>query len=123
VQGATELQQWVADHHESGLDIMGHSHGANVILKATQQGLQAGKVILLSCPVHADQYFPDFNRVKTPVYSVRVHMDLVILADAGGQRFRHPKIKEIVLPIWFDHGASHDPRVWQDHDVAQKTNL
>lgn len=69
------------------------------------------------------KYLPDFTRVKTPVYSVRVRLDLVILADRGGQRFNHPEIKEIVLPIWFDHGASHDPRVWQDHGVDKKIKL
>jgi hypothetical protein len=123
VEAATRLEQWVADHGEAGLDLMGHSHGANVILKATQLGLQAGKVVLLSCPVHVDRYFPDFARLQEPVYSVRVHLDLVILADRGGQRFRHPQIREIVLPIWFDHGATHDPQVWRQNDVAQKIAL
>ena len=50
-------------------------------------------------------------------------MDLVILADLGGQRFNHPDIREIILPIWFDHGASHDPQVWQQHNIAQKIAL
>lgn len=120
---AVDLERWVRMHQESGLDILGHSHGANVILRATQLGMQAGKVVLLSCPVHVHKYLPDFTRVKTPVYSVRVRLDLVILADRGGQRFNHPEIKEIVLPIWFDHGASHDPRVWQDHGVDKKIKL
>jgi hypothetical protein len=122
-EGAANLNQWVDDHNEAGLDLMGHSHGANVVLKATELGLRAGKVVLLSCPVHVDRYFPDFNKVNTPVFSVRVHLDLVILADRGGQRFNHPDIKEIVLPIWFDHGASHDPQVWQAHNIAQKIAL
>jgi len=120
---ATSLVQWVAAHSEAGLDLMGHSHGANVILLATALGLTMGKALLLSCPVHVDKYFPDFAKLKKPVYSVRVHFDLVILADGGGQRFNHPDIKEIVLPIWFDHGASHDPQVWQGNNLAQKTAL
>lgn len=118
--GATTLKQWVESRGESGLALMGHSHGANVILKATELGLKVGQAVLLSCPVHVDKYFPDFNHVQVPVMSVRVHMDLVILADGGGQRFRHPNIREIVLPTWFDHGASHEPQVWKDHNVAQK---
>lgn len=123
VEAAANLKQWVDNHNEAGLDLMGHSHGANVILKATELGLRASKVVLLSCPVHVDRYFPDFKQVKKPVVSVRVHFDLVILADGGGQRFSHPDIKEIVLPIWFDHGASHDPQVWQTHNVAKKVGL
>jgi hypothetical protein len=41
----------------------------------------------------------------------------VILADHGGQRFRHPHIHENVLPMWFDHSATHEPNVWQTYNV------
>jgi len=51
------------------------------------------------------------------VISIRVKLDLVILVDGGGQRFRDPRIEENVLPIWFNHSASHDPDVWRDHEV------
>ena len=123
LKGATLLKQWVESRNEAGLDLMGHSHGANVILKATELGLHIGKAVLLSCPVHVDKYFPNFAGLHTPVYSVRVHGDLVILADGGGQRFNHPDIVEIVLPIWFDHSATHESKVWQKHNVAQKIKL
>jgi hypothetical protein len=122
-QGAVDLKAWADDHNENGLDIMGHSHGANVILRATRLGMTAGKVVLLSCPVHAGKYFPDFARVRQPIHSVRVKLDLVILADRGGQRFHHPSIQELVLPIWFDHSASHDPAVWRAHGIAQRVGL
>lgn len=123
LDGATALKRWVDERGESGLDLIGHSHGANVMLKATELGLRIGKAVLLSCPVHVDKYFPNFANVQTPLYAVRVHMDLVVIADGGGQRFRHPDIKEITLPIWFDHGASHEPQVWLDNNVAQKIAL
>ena len=122
-QGATELKQWVDAHGESGLDLMGHSHGASVMMKATTFGMTAGKLILLSCPVHVNKYFPDFTKVTKPVVSVRVKLDLVILADVGGQKFRHPDIKEIVLPIWFDHGATHGAANWQAHNIAARIPL
>ena len=122
-EAAVALALWVNKHGESGLDLIGHSHGANVMLKATNLGLTMGKAILLSCPVHVDKYFPDFSKLRAPVCSVRVHMDLVILADGGGQRFNHPAIQEIVLPLWFDHSATHDPGVWQKYKLAQKTAL
>jgi hypothetical protein len=123
LDGATALKQWVESRNESGLDLIGHSHGANIMLKATELGLRIGKAVLLSCPVHVDKYFPNFANVQAPLFAVRVHMDLVVLADGGGQRFSHPQIKEITLPIWFDHGASHEPQVWQDNNVAQKIAL
>ncbi len=121
--GADELVQWVTTHQEQGLDLMGHSHGANVILLATRRGLTCGKAILLSCPVHVAKYFPDFTKVQTPVWSVRVKHDLVILADGGAQKFNDPKITEIVLPIWFDHFATHDPSVWTKYGIAQQVDL
>lgn len=122
-KGARDLVAWVMGHNESGLDLMAHSHGANISMLATRRGMTCGKLILLSCPVHVGKYFPNFNMLTKPVYSVRVKYDLVILADGGGQKFRHPDITEIVLPIWFDHGASHDPTVWQNHGIAGRVNL
>ncbi len=113
---AVDLVSWVNAHGASGLDLFAHSHGANAAMLATQHGLQAGMLVLLSCPVHPSKYAPDFNHVSR-VVSVRVRMDLVILADRGGQRFRDPRIHENILPLWFDHGASHDPDVWQQHNV------
>lgn len=121
-QAAGSLKAWVDDHGEGGLDLMGHSHGANVIMLATSNGTRAGKLILLSCPVHVDKYFPDFSNC-TSVYSVRVKLDLVILADRGGQKFADPRIKENVLPIWFHHTATHDRAVWTKYNVAAKVGL
>ena len=122
-QGALDLKAWVDARNEGGLDLMGHSHGANVLLQATKFGMTAGTLILLSCPVHVNKYFPDFTKVTKPVVSVRVKLDLVILADLGGQKFRHPDIKEIVLPIWFDHGATHDGATWLAHNIAARIPL
>ena len=67
-------------------------------------------------PVHWPKYAPDFNLVGK-VVSVRVHLDLVILADRGGQRFYDSRISENVLPLWFDHFATHDPATWETYGV------
>lgn len=85
---------------------------------ASQAGLDIGELVLLSCPVHP-QYAPDFSHVGKAV-SIRVHLDLVILADGGGQRFQDPGIEENVLPVWFDHSATHDPAVWRQYRVPAR---
>lgn len=113
---ASDLLQWVSDHNVTDPLIMGHSHGANVILLATQLGVTIREAVLLSCPVHWPKYAPDFSRVGKTV-SIRVHLDLVILVDGGDQRFNDPRIQEHVLPVWFNHSATHDPAVWVSNNV------
>lgn len=113
---ARDLWDWVRTRGLQGLDLFTHSHGGNAAMLATQNGLEIGQLVLLSCPVHAPKYFPDFNRVRD-VVSVRVRLDLVILVDRGGQRFRHPRIRENVLALWFRHSDTHVPEVWRRHDV------
>lgn len=82
---------------------------------ASTLGLAMDKLVLLSCPVHS-RYAPDFRRIAN-VVSVRTRLDLVILADGGGQRFRDPGIAEHVLPIWFKHKATREPAVWRRHNI------
>jgi len=114
---ASDLVTWVQNHKEQGLDLITHSHGGNIVFLATQNGLDLGELILLSCPVHVPKYQPDMTHIHKKVVSIRVHFDLVILADRGGQRFNVPGITENVLPIWFDHFATHNPDVWRQHNV------
>jgi hypothetical protein len=116
---AQDLIQWVNEHNDQGLDLITHSHGGNVSMQATQMnpGLTIGELILLSCPVHIPKYQPNFAMVTKKTVSIRVHLDLVILADRGGQKFTLPQITENVLPIWFDHSATHEPEIWQKYNV------
>ena len=116
LQGGDDLHTWVDGHGLDGLDLIGHSHGGSVTMLANHAGTHVGRMILLSCPVHWPKYTPDFMRVGR-VISIRVHLDLVILVDGGGQRFNHPRIEEHVLPLWFDHFATHDPATWQQYNV------
>lgn len=114
--GANDLYEWVDKHGLDGLDLFTHSHGGSIAMVASHAGMHIGKLVLLSCPVHIPKYLPDFTRVPD-VVSIRVRFDLVIFADRGGQLFRHPQIKEHVLPVWFDHSATRDPDIWQKYNV------
>jgi hypothetical protein len=116
--GAADLRAWVDARGLAGLDLFTHSHGGSVAMLASQAGLAIGELVLLSCPVHEHKYLPDPSRVGQAV-SVRIHLDLVILADGGGQRFQDPGIEENVLPLWFDHFATHDPAVWKAQQVPR----
>ena len=72
-----------------------------------------GNLVMLSCDVHynvnINGYFAEHCRK-----SFRFVSNLVILADRGGQRFPDRRITENVLPIWFDHTATHNPAVWKN---------
>ncbi|HEV2733095.1 MAG TPA: hypothetical protein VGV15_23935 [Terriglobales bacterium] len=114
--GGTKLHAWVQEHDLDGLDLFTHSHGGSVAMLANQAGTRVGRMVLLSCPVHWPKYTPQFDLVGQ-VVSVRVHLDLVILADRGGQKFSDPRIHENVLPIWFDHFATHDPANWDRYNI------
>jgi hypothetical protein len=115
---ALKLGQWIRKHNEEGIHLITHSHGGNVAFLASGSAPRFGDLIVLSCPVR-DEYVPNLPRIGR-VVSVRVKLDLVILVDGGGQRFDDPGIKEIVLPIWFSHKATHDPEVWQKHGVPAR---
>ncbi len=118
--GTQQLHDWVRERNEAGLNLLCHSHGGNVAMLATHLGLEIGELVLLSCPANESKYLPDFSRIRRAI-SVRVHLDLVILGDwlvdGGVQRFRHPQIEENVIPLWFDHTATHNPEVWREHNV------
>ncbi|MCX7893899.1 MAG: hypothetical protein N2544_16215 [Burkholderiales bacterium] len=121
-EAADGLAAWHAAHGHVEPDIYAHSHGANVVMLATNapRSLRVGKLVLLSCPVHKDKYMPDFANVAGKVFSIRVHADPVIFIDGGRQRFRDPSITEHTLDVWFDHSATHDPAVWQSENVPAK---
>jgi hypothetical protein len=116
---ALEFADWIGNKGLGGLDTYAHSHGGNVAMLATQSGAELGKLTLLSCPVINGLRLNPANVRR--VVSIRVRMDLVLLADGGGQRFHEPDIQEIVLPIWFDHFATHDPDVWKKYDLYGRT--
>jgi hypothetical protein len=115
----TQLTTWVNAHNDQGLDLITHSHGGSVAMLATHQSLTVGQLVLLSCPVHIPKYLPDFTRIGKGTVSIRVHIDLVILADRGGQKFKlsPSQIRENVLPVWFNHFATHDPATWNKYGV------
>ena len=115
---ASELLQWINGHPPGPWRLITHSHGGSVAFLATGNGMTLGQLVVLSCPVH-EESMPDFTRVPQ-VISVRVKWDLVILADGGGQLFDDPRIREIVLPIWFNHSATHYPSVWAKYNVASQ---
>lgn len=114
---ATQLVSWIHSH-EDGLSLMTHSHGGSVAMLASWQSVNFNKLVLLSCPVHPAKYNVNFSAVQK-VTSIRVRMDLVLLADGSATHFADPRYNDHVLPVWFNHSATHDPNVWTKYKIAQ----
>ncbi|MDJ0812415.1 MAG: hypothetical protein QNJ23_01705 [Woeseiaceae bacterium] len=113
------LQQWIGDQGLGTPDFFAHSHGGTVANLATWRGVEFDRLVLLSWPVHRDWY-PKFSNVRR-IVDVRVHMDLVIMADRGRQRFksRSSKVKTH-RNGWFNHSATHEPDYWDEHGLWDK---
>lgn len=113
---ARRLVGWVADEGLTVPDLFAHSHGGTVAHLATHDGAAFDRLVLLAWPVHP-QWYPDPAKVGRLV-DVRVHLDLVIMADRGGQRLRDaPLPVEEHVNGWFDHVAVHRPEYWDRHDL------
>jgi hypothetical protein len=116
---AQQMADWVVDQNLQRPDIFAHSHGATVASLATHRGLQLDRLVLLSWPVD-DQWFPEFANVQQ-IIDVRTRLDLVIIADGGGQTFTPPpahagKVASHVNG-WFEHGDTHEPAYWERHEL------
>jgi hypothetical protein len=117
---AQQMADWVIDQDLQQPDVFAHSHGGTVANLATRRGMGIDRLVLLSWPVHGE-WFPDFAEVQR-IIDVRVSLDLVILADRGGQTFTPPpehahKVTSHVNG-WFDHSDSHEPAYWDRHGLA-----
>jgi len=116
---AQQMADWVVDQGLQQPDMFAHSHGATVVNLASQRGMDVDRLVALSWPVHA-QWFPDFTRVQR-VIDIRVHVDLVIIADRGGQTFTPPPAYRGMVTSyvngWFDHGATNDPAYWERYGL------
>jgi hypothetical protein len=116
---AQQLLEWIAAGGLQTPDMFAHSHGGTVAHLATQRGQEFDRVVLMSWPVHAE-WFPDFTKLRV-VIDIRVHIDLVILADRGGQTFRPPPAfsDKVVSHVngWFNHGDTNNPSYWERYDL------
>ena len=83
---AKNFTTWVRHQGLEGCDVVAHSHGGNVVMRAAENGLKLRRVLFLSCPVHWDKYNLLHGNIAQ-AYAARVRFDFVILADWGAQKF------------------------------------
>ena len=112
-QAATALEAWANQHQENCLNLVAHSHGGNVGFLASNN-IQFGRMILLSTPSHPHLYSP--GNYKS-LFSLRVHLDLVVLADGGGNEFPDWNSLQEKYLGWFNHSSTHNERLWENKQV------
>jgi len=98
--------------------VFAHSYGGIIAMMSTAHGVTIDNLVLLSVP--AERPAVEWRNVTRAV-SLRIHMDLALLAARRRQLFTE-NVEEFHLPKWFvNHGDSHDPAVWQAE--RSKANL
>jgi hypothetical protein len=121
-KAARNLAGWVEDVVGHGLNtLFAHSYGGVIALNATTHGLQVQELVLLSVP--AEQVRVEWRNIVRRTVSLRIHMDLVLLAARRPQHFTE-NVEENYLPHWFwKHSDSHDPEIWEREKCAKLLGL
>jgi pimeloyl-ACP methyl ester carboxylesterase len=100
--------------------LFAHSYGGIIALKATTHGLLVNDLVLLSVP--AESVPVEWRNIKRTV-SLRIHMDLVLLAARRRQYFTE-NVDENYLPGWFWwHSDSHNPEIWHSEKCPEMLGL
>jgi pimeloyl-ACP methyl ester carboxylesterase len=118
---AERLAGWVQDTIGDRLNtVFAHSYGGVIALNATTHGLFIRDLVLLSTP--AEDVRVEWRNIERAV-SLRIHMDIVLLAARRAQRFTE-NVEEHYLPHWFwNHGDSHDPALWRSERCPEALGL
>lgn len=116
---AEQLHAWLNAEGIDQPDFFAHSHGGTVAHLSTHVGTRFDRLVLLSWPHHR-AWHPRFQNIER-IIDIRVGLDLVIMADRGGQRFKPPrqhrdKVEEHKNG-WFSHGDTHTPSYWDRYDL------
>jgi pimeloyl-ACP methyl ester carboxylesterase len=114
-QAALALDKWLRGHPARKVNVFAHSHGGNVAMLATHQGIRIDRLVMLSPPVRPD-YFASWGNVGQ-AFNIQASHDPVVAMARGGQWFRLPQVSEKELRAG-GHSASHDPGVWRSERVA-----
>ncbi|HIE99500.1 MAG: alpha/beta hydrolase [Fuerstiella sp.] len=115
-RAGADLSKWLKSHVAREVNVFGHSHGANVAMLATHQGIYMDRLVMLSPPVRSD-YFANWQNVGK-AYNIQASFDPVVAIASGGQWFKNGVVKEKKMKA-SGHSSSHDPAVWRAEKLAK----
>lgn len=117
---AQSLKEWVRRHNPGQLEIYAHSHGANIAMLATHDGMSIHKLVMLSPPVRQD-YYAQWDEVGE-AFNIQASFDPVVGIARGGRWFDLPQVRELEL-VHSGHSSSHSPEVWEQNRVPSFLGL
>lgn len=103
--------------------VFAHSYGGEVVARAINAGARVDELVLLSVPVN-DHIRAALDRVPR-VVDVRLKFDLVLALAGEWQKLpNHPNaVPHELGKLFWHHGASHAPEVWDAEDIAAEVGL
>lgn len=119
-KAGVELDKWLRAHPAHEVNVFGHSHGANVAMLATHQGIRMDRLIMLSPPVRKD-YFAKWSNVGQ-AYNIQASFDPVVAIARGGQWFKIPQVREKEMRA-SGHSSSHESQVWRNEALPDFVGL
>ncbi|MEP7793895.1 alpha/beta hydrolase, partial [Sanguibacter sp. 25GB23B1] len=120
---AQDLADWTAEIAPGGLrTLFAHSYGGEVAARARLAGTPVEELVLLSSPATTEVVAA---AAAGRTVDVRLRFDPVLALARTPQRLpAAPTVVEVLLAAWrLDHGATHDPRVWESENVLERTGL
>ncbi|WP_164477771.1 alpha/beta hydrolase [Nocardioides pantholopis] len=125
VTAGHRLSRWVRSHSSGAAlgTVFAHSYGGEVAARAINSGAKVDELVLLSAPVN-QHHIAALDRVSR-VIDVRLDFDIVLALARENQRLpAHPSVTEFVIQkAFWKHGATHEPKFWDDEAVAVKTGI
>jgi pimeloyl-ACP methyl ester carboxylesterase len=123
---AEDFCDWADDVAPHGLQtLFGHSYGGEVAARAAIAGARIHELVLLSTP--ATKHVVEAAKIAPRVIDIRLRFDPVLGIAGVRQRLRLPapsNVTEVIFDRWrLGHGATHDPSVWLNEDVARRAGL
>ncbi len=119
---AKALVTWVKAHPARTIRLMAHSHGNNVVNRATHLGLPTSCTLIQMGPPVRDWNLPDMSKVSSArLFSIYASRDLVITLDGGAVTYAgtateaFEKKRKVAT---FDHSYSHEKKAWQKKNLV-----
>ena len=125
LDAVVEFSRWVKNLQAEEISVIAHSHGVNVVVDATDTGLEYVRVVALSAP-YRNGFSPEEPNRLGSLYNVQAERDFVVAFARGRRepRYQRPDTYAFIeLEEVKGHSESHTQEVWERFMLGQRTGL